>query len=319
LIEGADLNEKLSKPRVIKPHNAINLITHLAPGIQEAHWAGLIHRDIKPSNVILRGGRWDQPVLVDFGCVHVEDATRLTSSISHMGTMSFMAPEVRRNARSISRAADQWSLGRLAAEVIAVALGNRYQEIRQLRIEELITEYIDEELPSVAEVLSQAASEDPNRRYESAEQFAICLFQSAVEDGWIEDHESVKRTTTRQAKEDSEDIADYFRGLGFECEDRRPVKGALWILSNSKALEQYREFCKARGYKLQFTERGGSASGYVLLQLKCDTTRSTLWSNGGCVLLQLKCDTTRSTLWSNGGCHESLKGSCPALASGLYA
>ncbi|WP_396216877.1 hypothetical protein, partial [Gemmatimonas sp.] len=27
------------------------------------------------------------------------------------------------------------------------------------------------------------------------------------------------------------------------------------------------------------------------------------------VLLQLKCDTTRSTLWSNGGCHESLKGS----------
>ncbi|WP_439644100.1 ATP-dependent nuclease [Gemmatimonas sp.] len=39
----------------------------------------------------------------------------------------------------------------------------------------------------------------------------------------------------------------------------------------------------------------------------------------GDVLLQLKCDTTRSTLWSNGGCHESLKGSCPALASGLHA
>jgi hypothetical protein len=25
------------------------------------------------------------------------------------------------------------------------------------------------------------------------------------------------------------------------------------------------------------------------------------------VLLPLKCDTTRSTLWSNGGCHESLE------------
>lgn len=37
------------------------------------------------------------------------------------------------------------------------------------------------------------------------------------------------------------------------------------------------------------------------------------------VLLQLKCDSTRSKPWSNRGCHESLERSGPALTPSLHA
>ncbi|HTJ84516.1 MAG TPA: serine/threonine-protein kinase, partial [Polyangiaceae bacterium] len=39
----------------------------LASTLAYAHARGVVHRDLKPSNVMLRGGRLDAPVLLDFG------------------------------------------------------------------------------------------------------------------------------------------------------------------------------------------------------------------------------------------------------------
>ncbi|MEM7677644.1 MAG: protein kinase [Myxococcota bacterium] len=45
----------------------------LLHALAAVHAAGFVHRDLKPSNIILRDGRWEDPVLLDFGVVRAGD------------------------------------------------------------------------------------------------------------------------------------------------------------------------------------------------------------------------------------------------------
>jgi predicted Ser/Thr protein kinase len=87
----------------------------LAEGLAEAlaaiHAAGVVHRDLKPGNVMLDRG---QPVLIDFGIAHVQDATRLTKTGLVMGTPGYLAPEVIEGGSS-SGASDVHSWGATVA------------------------------------------------------------------------------------------------------------------------------------------------------------------------------------------------------------
>jgi len=61
------------------------------------HKAGVVHRDIKPENVVLRDGRWDDPVLLDFGLsfnAAIEDGAGLTEMSESMGNRFLRLPEL---------------------------------------------------------------------------------------------------------------------------------------------------------------------------------------------------------------------------------
>ena len=68
-----------------------NLAEGLAEALTAIHVAGVVHRDLKPGNVMLDG---DNPVIIDFGIAHIQDATRLTKTGLVMGTPGYLAPEV---------------------------------------------------------------------------------------------------------------------------------------------------------------------------------------------------------------------------------
>jgi serine/threonine-protein kinase len=82
-----------------------------------AHSPGVIHRDLKPENILMRGAPGDErPVLVDFGLAGIMEEENdphpnLTKSRMTMGTVNYMAPEQRTDAKRVDQRADVYAAG----------------------------------------------------------------------------------------------------------------------------------------------------------------------------------------------------------------
>jgi serine/threonine protein kinase len=64
--------------------------------LKYCHHLGILHRDIKPDNIILRGGRLNDPVILDFGLsfnFNDKDDDGLTPSGEHIGNRFLILPE----------------------------------------------------------------------------------------------------------------------------------------------------------------------------------------------------------------------------------
>jgi serine/threonine-protein kinase len=93
--------------------DARRLAYELLGALSCIHGAGVVHRDVKPSNVLFdREGR---ARLTDFGIAQPADATRITRTGQVVGTLDYMAPEVRAGSGATERS-DLYSLGVLLDE-----------------------------------------------------------------------------------------------------------------------------------------------------------------------------------------------------------
>jgi serine/threonine protein kinase len=121
LLHGETLRERLERgPLPID--EALDLIMHLADGLDAAHGAGILHRDIKPANIFItdRG----TAKLLDFGLAQVQNAASDNSPTigasaagTVMGTVSYMSPEQARGEKLDSRS-DLFSLGVVLYEML---------------------------------------------------------------------------------------------------------------------------------------------------------------------------------------------------------
>lgn len=89
-IEGDTALERLRKGPTDEAE-VCDILRCLVEGLQHAQQNNIFHRDIKPANIKLGPSG---PVLLDFGISLHTDRTRLTSTGSVAGTMTYMAPEV---------------------------------------------------------------------------------------------------------------------------------------------------------------------------------------------------------------------------------
>ncbi len=121
LADGGSLAEWIEERGPMAPVVAIGFMLQVLAGLAAAHAAGIVHRDVKPQNVLLdtRG----TALLADFGIALVthEDIGRTTRAGVAMGSLSFMAPEQRLDARSVDVTADIYSA---AATLFNLLTGN---------------------------------------------------------------------------------------------------------------------------------------------------------------------------------------------------
>ncbi len=110
-VAGGDLQAQIDAGRRPDADEAEGLLRGLLAGVRDLHAAdGTVHRDIKPPNVALRGGAWDQPVLLDLGLARSATEPTVTLYPSLVGTTAYMAPEQLMQQRA-RKAADLFAVG----------------------------------------------------------------------------------------------------------------------------------------------------------------------------------------------------------------
>jgi serine/threonine-protein kinase len=117
-VDGEPIRREMERTRM-PANRAVAICRRVARGLEAAHRAGIVHRDLKPENVLL--SKQGELKIVDFGLAglaeEVNPHPNLTRSRVTMGTVNYMAPEQRTDAKRVDKRADIYSLGVILYEM----------------------------------------------------------------------------------------------------------------------------------------------------------------------------------------------------------
>lgn len=153
------------------------LTADVADALDYAHAQGVIHRDVKPSNLILdKDGRLK---LTDFGLARMLEEPGMTVSGEFLGTPRYMSPEqIAAGRMKIDHRTDIYSLGATLYELLTLRPPFPGEHRDQILTQILTKEpprlrRLDKQIPVDLETIClKAIEKDPDRRYQTAEQFA---------------------------------------------------------------------------------------------------------------------------------------------------
>ena len=184
-VEGQPLRRELDRGP-LSPDRALHYARLIVQGLGAAHARGVIHRDLKPENILVvhttAAQRWedDRLVLVDFGLAGIVDEENdphpnLTKSRMTMGTVNYMAPEQRTDAKRVDHRADLYAAGVILYELLTgdLPLG-RFA---------LPTEKGLKLPPSIDRVIVTGLARQQDERFQNADAFDQALAAIEVEIG----------------------------------------------------------------------------------------------------------------------------------------
>ncbi|MEO5712099.1 MAG: serine/threonine-protein kinase [Luteolibacter sp.] len=153
-VDGVNLRDLLRDGN-LEPELALAIVPPICEALQYAHDKGIVHRDIKPENLLLdREGRIK---IADFGI-----AALMGGDGEAAGTPPYMAPEQAGTMAEVDHRADIYALGVVLYEMLT---GERPGKdfaapSRKVRIDVRLDEMV-----------LRALEKDPERRYQSADEF----------------------------------------------------------------------------------------------------------------------------------------------------
>ncbi len=159
-VAGRSLREVMNAGKV-SAQEALKIVAQICRAIDYAHEKEIIHRDLKPENILIdeRG----HVKVADFGLAgiqHSEARLHLTGTAVAMGTVNYMAPEQRRDARNVDGRADLYSLGVVLYELLTGELPIGRFKLPSQRVEGLDAR--------VDLIVAKALEPDPKVRYARA-------------------------------------------------------------------------------------------------------------------------------------------------------
>jgi CheY-like chemotaxis protein len=166
-VEGCSLRDRALE-RPLDAAEATALARGLLAGLGALEAAKVLHRDLKPANIVLRGGRVDQPVIIDFGLARGHKDRAITRPDIILGTPGYLAPEVVQGSDPDLRS-DLFSLGITLR--FAMTGEDLYPHLHGLGLIEAMARRevpLPETTPDLAALLRGLVELDPRRRCASA-------------------------------------------------------------------------------------------------------------------------------------------------------
>jgi serine/threonine protein kinase/tetratricopeptide (TPR) repeat protein len=211
LVKGVPITKYCDEHR-LTPQQRLELFVPVCHAVQHAHQKGIIHRDLKPSNVLvaLYDGR-PIPKIIDFGVAkaagpQLTEKTLVTGFGSIVGTLEYMSPEQAEvNQLDIDTRSDIYSLGVLLYELLTGSPPFTEKDLEKAGMLEMLRIIREQEpskpstklssseaLPTLSAnrstepakltkllrgdldwIVMKALEKDRNRRYETANGFAM--------------------------------------------------------------------------------------------------------------------------------------------------
>ncbi len=187
-LRGRSLAQAIARDGQFAIARACAITTHALAGLAGAHARQIVHRDVKPANLMLiaRFGDLDFVKICDFGFAALLRAERtdgrsLTPERVLVGTPAYAAPERMRSNDPRDSRADIYSMGVVLYEMLA----NR-RPFDGIALAEIAKQVLHEEPPPLSvyradvpkkleEEIRRALARDPDKRFQSAAEFAEAL------------------------------------------------------------------------------------------------------------------------------------------------
>jgi serine/threonine protein kinase len=182
LLRGCDLRTGLR--RGLQNHTPRRILLEAARGLAAGHRVGVIHRDVKPANIFLVGDQNLEVVkILDFGIARALEigddppAGSGTGPIPH--SPNYTSPEQLDPCRPITPASDVFQLGLVAYELLAGERPFTPDERTLLRsgvpVPVAVRGGWGAVDPQLRAVIERALDVDPNRRFQTASEFAAAI------------------------------------------------------------------------------------------------------------------------------------------------
>lgn len=182
-LRGETLKDYFARLAPLTPEDLLPLIAQLLDGLAAAHDAGIVHRDVKPENIFLVEDEDDELAvkILDFGVSKFRDvgtAALKSRTGVVLGTPHYMAPEQARGLRDVDRRADVFAAGVVLYEGLSghrpFAADNVNQLLFSIALDDAprLADRVPGIDPGLDAIVAKATQRNPDRRYQSARQFA---------------------------------------------------------------------------------------------------------------------------------------------------
>ena len=176
-LSGETLKDFVRRHGRLAARDAIGIALELLAALQYAHEHNVVHRDIKSQNVML--DEHGRARVTDFGIARAGDSS-MTEVGSVLGTAQYLSPEQAKGQPADERS-DLYSVGVVLYEMLTGRVpfkGDTAVSVALKHVNELPPEPIAlaaDLPPSLNRVVLKALAKNPDRRYNSAAQFASDL------------------------------------------------------------------------------------------------------------------------------------------------